>query len=271
MRFMRDEHKVIILAFLTGLAFWLTDVILDPSFHKAPYIELVLYGGSSHDLLMRLITLFLILGSGLFSARYVARHRLSEEAVKEKSAYLDSILKSAKEYAISTTDSAFRIKYYNPVAERLHGYSPNVLGRTVEETGIMACIGGPDMAMDAVMKNGDYTCVAERNTPDGTILIESRVSGIFDNGKLIGFANFSRDITHERAAQAEREKLIHDLTEALAEVKTLSGLLPICSYCKKVRDDKGYWNRIETYISKHSTAEFTHSICPDCEKKALED
>lgn len=268
---MRDEHKVIVLALLTGLAFWLIDVVVDPSFHETPYVNLVLYGGSSHDLLMRVITLFLILGSGLFSSRYVTRHRRAEEALREKTVYLDSILKSAKEYAISTTDSAFRIKYYNPVAEKLHGYSPIVLGRTVEETGSMDCIGGLEKAKEAVLKNGEYTCTVERKTPDGVRIIESRISGIFDSGALMGFANFSRDITHERAAKSEREELIKELQAALAEVTTLSGLLPICSYCKKIRDDKGYWSRIETYISRHSTAEFTHSICPDCEKKALED
>jgi len=57
------------------------------------------------------------------------------------------------------------------------------------------------------------------------------------------------------------------LEDALAEVKTLSGLLPICSHCKKIRDDKGYWSQIETYIHRHSGAEFSHSICPECAKK----
>ena len=64
----------------------------------------------------------------------------------------------------------------------------------------------------------------------------------------------------------EKEKLIVELQEALAKVKTLSGLLPICSSCKKIRDDKGYWNQIETYIRQRSEAEFTHSICPNCAK-----
>ena len=62
-----------------------------------------------------------------------------------------------------------------------------------------------------------------------------------------------------------------DLEEALARVKTLSGLLPICSSCKKVRDDKGYWNRIESYIQKHSKAEFSHSICPECSEMLYPD
>ncbi|HXH72487.1 MAG TPA: hypothetical protein VNI58_06725 [Mariprofundaceae bacterium] len=57
------------------------------------------------------------------------------------------------------------------------------------------------------------------------------------------------------------------LEAALAEVRELRGLLPICSSCKKIRDDQGYWNHIESYISAHSRAEFTHSICPDCATK----
>jgi hypothetical protein len=66
---------------------------------------------------------------------------------------------------------------------------------------------------------------------------------------------------------AERTRLIQELQEALGEIKQLSGLLPICASCKKIRDDKGYWNQIESYISKHSEAKFTHGICPECAKK----
>ena len=64
----------------------------------------------------------------------------------------------------------------------------------------------------------------------------------------------------------KRKKVIGDLEKALSKVKTLSGLLPICSYCKKIRDDKGYWNQIEAYIRDHSEADFSHSICPECVK-----
>jgi hypothetical protein len=64
--------------------------------------------------------------------------------------------------------------------------------------------------------------------------------------------------------QAERDQLIGDLTRALTEVKNLKGLLPICGQCKKIRDDQGYWSQIESYISEHSEATFTHGVCPDC-------
>jgi hypothetical protein len=75
------------------------------------------------------------------------------------------------------------------------------------------------------------------------------------------------DITEREQAEKEREKLITELQDALAKVKTLSGLLPICSSCKKIRDDNGYWSQIESYIHDHSDAKFSHSICPKCAKK----
>ena len=72
------------------------------------------------------------------------------------------------------------------------------------------------------------------------------------------------DVTHKKEAEDERDRLLSELQRALAEVKTLKGIIPICSYCKKVRDDEGFWNQVEAYISRHSQAEWSHGICPDC-------
>ena len=74
-----------------------------------------------------------------------------------------------------------------------------------------------------------------------------------------------------KLADEEKKKIIAQLQKALAEVKTLSGFLPICASCKKIRDDKGYWNQIEAYISEHSEAEFSHGICPECSEKLYPD
>jgi PAS domain-containing protein len=72
------------------------------------------------------------------------------------------------------------------------------------------------------------------------------------------------DVTDRHRAEAERERLIQELQAALARVKLLSGLLPICANCKKVRDDQGYWKQVESYIESHSEATFSHGICPEC-------
>lgn len=68
-------------------------------------------------------------------------------------------------------------------------------------------------------------------------------------------------------AERERDRLIAELKEALLKVKTLSGLLPICAGCKKIRDDKGYWNQIEQYLKEHSDVIMSHGICPECAEK----
>lgn len=86
------------------------------------------------------------------------------------------------------------------------------------------------------------------------------------NGRVTSVVCISKDITDRKRFEREQERLILELQQALAKVRTLSGLLPICSNCKNIRDDKGYWIQIEAYIHEHSEADFTHGICPQCKK-----
>jgi DNA-binding response OmpR family regulator len=84
-------------------------------------------------------------------------------------------------------------------------------------------------------------------------------------------AELAKEVTKRIWAEEKREKLIIELKDALSKIKTLSGLLPICASCKKIRNDKGYWEQIEEYIRNRSDADFTHGICPDCMKKLYPD
>ena len=90
-------------------------------------------------------------------------------------------------------------------------------------------------------------------------------------GLIFGARNLQRHTRARQRAEAERERLIAELQEALANVKTLSGLIPICASCKKIRDDQGYWTQLETYLKQHSTAEFSHGLCLDCMRKLYPD
>ena len=74
-------------------------------------------------------------------------------------------------------------------------------------------------------------------------------------------------ISKLKKTEEEKEKLINKLQKSIKEIKTLRGFIPICASCKNIRDDKGFWNQVETYLKKHSEVEFTHSICPVCAKK----
>jgi len=85
------------------------------------------------------------------------------------------------------------------------------------------------------------------------------------DGNLL--ARAMRYAVERKRAEEERKRLILELQEALVQVKTLSGLLPICAACKKIRDDHGYWHQVEVYVENHSNAEFTHGICPECAQR----
>ena len=78
-----------------------------------------------------------------------------------------------------------------------------------------------------------------------------------------------RKLSQERLICSNKELVEKnkEIESALIKIKTLSGLLPICATCKKIRDDKGYWNQIESYIHEHTEADFSHGLCPDCAEK----
>ncbi len=89
----------------------------------------------------------------------------------------------------------------------------------------------------------------------------------FDREELLARVKVGETVVNLQQKLSDKVK---NLEDALAQVKQLQGILPICSYCKHVRDDQNYWQQVETYISKHSEAEFSHSVCPDCFEKVVQ-
>ena len=125
-------------------------------------------------------------------------------------------------------------------------------------------------------KSFETRLLTKNDTPVSFLVFIISAEGLYSPAKLglgtfLGTQGIARDITERKRAEEEREKLIANLQEALDNIKTLKGLLPICAGCKKIRDDKGYWNQIEAYIRDHSEAEFSHGICPECFKKLYPD
>ncbi len=108
------------------------------------------------------------------------------------------------------------------------------------------------------------------------VTIVSALDLRFENRDLVAYLSAAKtqvekvnedlgyEITERKRAQKERERLIAELQEALASLKVLQGILPICSHCKKIRDDEGSWHMVEVYVKEHSNADFSHSICPEC-------
>lgn len=171
------------------------------------------------------------------------------------------------------TDAKGIITILSPSLYRLTGWNKeDLIGKPVNTVYV-----APDDSMRLLSKfreNGfvnDYELLLK--IKDGEVRHTSLTARMIldDNGRSIGVRGVLRDITDRKRAEEEREKLISELQKVLSEVKKLSGLLPICASCKKIRDDKGYWSQIESYIRDHSEAEFSHGICPECTKNLYPD
>jgi PAS domain S-box-containing protein len=200
-------------------------------------------------------------------AAHSRRARAQAEAM---SRYLAAIVESSDD-AIYGMRVDGTVVSWNRAAERVYGYrSGEIIGRNVS-------ILYPDERLDELIdtmehiKRGDHVGRSEtaRVRKGGRqIPISVTISPMKNvEGKIYGGSVIARDITARRRDELERIKLIQELTEALGRAKTLAGLLPICACCKRIRDDQGYWQQVEAYISEHSEAIFTHGICPDCFKQ----
>jgi PAS domain S-box-containing protein len=173
--------------------------------------------------------------------------------------------------SIVITNTAGDIEYVNPKFIEVTGYTlAEALGKNprVLKSGEK----GPEAyreLWEAITAGKEWSGEFHNKKKNGELYWESAsISPIRDlAGHITHYLAVKEDITARKQTEAEREHLIKDLQDALAHVKSLSGLLPICASCKKIRDDKGYWDQVESYISKHSEATFTHGICPDCIKK----
>jgi len=149
------------------------------------------------------------------------------------------------------------------------GYSiDEVTGKTARELGLFANPEELEQMIQIIVEHGSIREFETKlRTKDGRIR-EGLLSGdIIESQGERYFLAVMIDITDRKKAEAEREKTIQELKTAIAEIKTLKGFIPICASCKKIRNDAGYWEQVEAYVTRHTEARFSHGICPDCVKK----
>jgi PAS domain S-box-containing protein len=196
-----------------------------------------------------------------------AQARRERKLALEKLTYLAAIVDSAEE-AIFGQNMDGLITTWNSGAARLYGYT------AAEAIGQPALLIVPEALRQEAgdlwqkLRRGESVESMEtmRMRKEGSpVNVCVTMSAIRDSvGRILGASSIAYDITERKRVEAERTHLIAHLNETLSKVKTLSGLLPICASCKKIRDDHGYWQKLETFVREHSGAEFSHSICPDC-------
>jgi PAS domain S-box-containing protein len=158
---------------------------------------------------------------------------------------LKSVLKEMPAIILAIDDDGYLV-FYNKEFERVSGYSASEIKDNPQVLELLIPDNTDDSALDTAAQ-GEWKFLS--NDGSEKSIAWSNISGYFP---ILGW-KVGLDIT--------------ELKQTIARVNTLSGLLPICANCKKIRDDKGYWNRLEAYIQDHSEAEFTHGICPECIEK----
>ena len=202
-------------------------------------------------------------------SRDVTDRKAREEELKIQKAYFEQLFESAPE-GIIIRDAEGRVQQVNNEFLKMFGYTKDeVVGNRIME--LIIPDGEPDEVFSLMKQKAfkeNISIETARRCKDGRVVDVSILgAAIGVDGGDVAIYNMYRDISDRKRAELERENLISTLQEALSEVKLLSGLLPICAWCKKIRDDKGYYHQLEEYIGSHSEAEFTHGICPTCAAK----
>ncbi|WP_457552705.1 c-type heme family protein [Desulfobacula sp.] len=241
------------------------------SIPMAPHMEIVRSKTLTLYILYGFLWLVGFVGIGIGMGhlnQQIQKRKANEAALQKEYDFSQNILNTAQAIIV-VLDPAGNIISINPFMEELSGYRlDEVRGkewfstflperdRDVVREFFTKAVGGIQTKGNVnpiVLKDG-----SQRN-------IEWNDRTLKDpHGEVIGLLTIGQDITEQKKTEQQKDKLISDLQTAIQKVKQLSGLLPICSHCKKIRDDKGYWKQIEEYIHDHSDAEFSHGMCPKC-------
>lgn len=212
---------------------------------------------------------------GVFGiSRDITKQKEAEERIQQQNEFLSSVIESMP-YPFLVVD----VQDHSVMLANSH-VAPDGAWRGRKCYSLMhhqekPCTDGHCVCPLEEMKKSGAPVVQEHVHPDGKgnqLNVEVHGYPVFDEqGTLSRMIEYSVDISQRKTLEGEKEQLISELKEALGRVKTLSGFLPICAKCKSIRDDKGYWNQLESYIREHSATIFSHGICPDCAKELYPD
>ncbi len=204
------------------------------------------------------------------SYRFKQQKKIETE-LRESEQFLRTIIERSPDGIIFTSLTG-KILRVSLKAVAMSGYSTQeeAIGRSIFEF-IVPEERKRAMFIAKEMLKGNYSGASEYQliTRDGSLMF-AEVNGevIRDiNGRPKGMMFVERDVTERKRIEEDRDALLKDLQMALSDVNTLEGVVPICSSCKKIRDEDGIWNILEAYLTKHTDAQFSHGICPDCTQK----
>ena len=209
------------------------------------------------------------------TGRNITKEKMALKALKESEERYRKLFDSSKDAIMTLAPPEWKFSSGNPAILEMFNVNsvkefislePWVLSPETQPDGQPSEIKAKEM-IEIAMKSGSNFFEWMHKKKDGaafpaTVLL-TRVD--FSDGVFLQAT--VRDITKQKEVVKEKEDLIAVLRASIQEIKTLTGLIPICANCKKIRDDGGFWDNVDVYIQKHTDADFSHSICPECMKK----
>ena len=268
---MKISTRILMVSILMGVVFWVVDAVVDGLFFEM-HRQAVIANDSYwwHEFYMRTIFSVSVIIFGIVVSILIKRQKNVESKLKESLRFQQSLIDAIPLPVFYKDENLIYTGCNNSFADFLGKPVEAIVGKTVYDL-------APKALADTYHEK-DMELLRQPGVQIYHYTVSSKISGQRDvvfnkatffrsNGEVGGLIGAVLDITDAKRAAKEKDLLIGQLQEALNKVKVLSGFIPICASCKKIRDDKGFWNNLENYISSHSDAVFSHGICPDCSQR----
>ncbi|MDO9026302.1 MAG: PAS domain S-box protein [bacterium] len=258
-KFKLGEHLPFIGA-MFALGFWLADILIDALLFGEGTVSQQLLRPEPMEVYFRLIVAALFILFGAYSGRLIRKQQQLKSENQFKAMVLDQV-----NDVIMIHDYNGRIIYFNEATLKMRGFSRSELIKMK-----MAQITAPQYRemmpsrMKEIREKGGLVFEASTLNQDGSSTPVEVHASLIEMDGVPMVLSIARDVSLRREHEQARDRLLKELQTAMIKIKTLNGMIPICSNCKKLRNDDGYWQQVEEYLRQHTDADFSHGLCDQC-------
>jgi PAS domain S-box-containing protein len=246
-----------------ALGFWLLDALIDAKIFKEGTISSQLMKPEPMEVYFRMLVGSLFIAFGIYAFQLIKKQRQLKTEIELKAGMLDLTTDS-----VMIHDPEGHFIYLNEAACSLRGYTRQEMMKLS-----LPLINAPETRpkisehVEEISRRGGKSFEAVNIKKDGSLItLEVHAQGVKIDGRE-AVLSIAHDISLRKEHEQARDSLLKELQTALSRIRTLSGLIPICSHCKKIRNDQGFWQQVEVYVKENTEADFSYGLCEDCSRE----